>query len=102
MIHTADARGHHRLVSRSLYAQQIRDVIARSSRVGTMEWREGFVPNEVVAVWLRACDSWSCRIETSTRASGVSVPALGVPIVATKVGSLAEYIDGTPHHHPNE
>lgn len=76
------------------YAQQIRQAIARSPRAASMEWREGFVPNEVVAVWLKACDVVVMPYRNIYQ-SGVVFLCLrfGIPIVATDVGSLAEYID---------
>jgi glycosyltransferase involved in cell wall biosynthesis len=75
------------------YALQLRDALAQSPRSGTMEWREGFVPNEDVAVWLRACDVVVLPYR-SIYQSGVVFLCLrfGVPMVATDVGSLTEYI----------
>ena len=76
------------------YAQQIRNAIACSPRAATMEWREGFVPNEAVAVWLRACDVVVMPYRNIYQ-SGVVFLCLrfGVPVVGTNVGSLAEFID---------
>jgi len=76
------------------YAQQIRNAIACSPRAATMEWREGFVPNETVAVWLRACDVVVMPYRNIYQ-SGVVFLCLrfGVPVVGTNVGSLAEFID---------
>lgn len=76
------------------YAQQIRRAIASSPRAAAIEWREGFVPNEIVAVWLKACDVIILPYR-SIYQSGVVFLCLrfGLPIVATNVGSLAEYID---------
>ena len=76
------------------YAQQIRDAIARSPRAATMEWREGFMINETVAVWFKACDVVVMPYRNIYQ-SGVVFLCLrfGVPIVATNVGSLTEYID---------
>jgi glycosyltransferase involved in cell wall biosynthesis len=76
------------------YTRQIRQVIAQSPRAATIEWREGFVPNEIVAVWLKACDVVVMPYRNIYQ-SGVVFLCLrfGVPIVATNVGSLAEYID---------
>lgn len=77
-----------------VYARKIRFAIAHSARAGTIEWREGFVPNEVVAMWLKACDVVVMPYRNIYQ-SGVVFLCLrfGVPIVATNVGSLAEYID---------
>ena len=76
------------------YAQIVRVTMIRSRRTSTMEWREGFVPNEVVAVWLKACDAVVMPYRNIYQ-SGVVFLCLrfGVPIVATNVGSLSEYID---------
>jgi glycosyltransferase involved in cell wall biosynthesis len=76
------------------YAEQVRGAIARSPRKTTMEWREGFVPNEAVAVWLKACDVVVMPYRNIYQ-SGVVFLCLrfGMPIVATDVGSLAEYVD---------
>jgi len=76
------------------YARTIRSAIASSRRSATLEWREGFVPNEEVAIWLRACDAVVMPYRNIYQ-SGVVFLCLrfGVPIVATRVGSLPEYID---------
>jgi glycosyltransferase involved in cell wall biosynthesis len=60
-----------------------------------MEWREGFMINEEVAVWFKACDVVVMPYRNIYQ-SGVVFLCLrfGVPIVATNVGSLSEYIDG--------
>ena len=59
-----------------------------------MEWREGFVPNDEVALWLRACDVVVMPYRNIYQ-SGVVFLCLrfGVPIVATDVGSLSEYVN---------
>jgi len=76
------------------YATTIREAMARSPRAATMEWREGFVPNDEVAVWLKACNVVVMPYRNIYQ-SGVVFLCLrfGVPIVATDVGSLAEFID---------
>jgi glycosyltransferase involved in cell wall biosynthesis len=76
------------------YAEQVRSAISRSPRASTIEWREGFVPNDQVALWLRACDVVVMPYRNIYQ-SGVVFLCLrfGVPIVATDVGSLSEYID---------
>ena len=76
------------------YAEQVRSAISRSPRASTMEWREGFVPNAQVALWLRACDVVVMPYRNIYQ-SGVVFLCLrfGIPIVATDVGSLSEYID---------
>jgi glycosyltransferase involved in cell wall biosynthesis len=76
------------------YAKQVRTAMAQSPRASSMEWREGFVPNEQVAAWLKACDAVVMPYR-SIYQSGVVFLCLrfGVPIVATRVGSLPEFID---------
>jgi glycosyltransferase involved in cell wall biosynthesis len=76
------------------YAEEVRHAIARSPRTTTMQWREGFVPNEEVGVWLKACDVVVMPYRNIYQ-SGVVFLCLrfGVPIVATDVGSMAEFID---------
>lgn len=76
------------------YAGQIRAAMARSPRAASMEWREQFVPNEEVAVWLKACDAVVMPYRNIYQ-SGVVFLCLrfGVPIVATNVGSLGQYVD---------
>ncbi|MCX6953249.1 MAG: glycosyltransferase [Verrucomicrobia bacterium] len=76
------------------YAKTIRAAIARSPQSATMEWREGFVPNEDVAAWLQACDAVVMPYRNIYQ-SGVVFLCLrfGMPIVATRVGSLHDYID---------
>ena len=76
------------------YADKVRKAIAGSPQCATIEWREGFVPNQDVAAWLQACDVVVMPYRHIYQ-SGVVFLCLrfGVPIVATNVGSLAEYID---------
>ncbi len=76
------------------YARTIRAAIARSPRSVTLEWREGFVPNDEVALWLRACEAVVMPYRNIYQ-SGVIFLCLrfGVPIIATRVGSLPQYID---------
>jgi len=76
------------------YAAQVRNAITRSPRASSLEWREGFVPNEQVATWLKACDAVVMPYRNIYQ-SGVVFLCLrfGVPIVATRVGSLPEFID---------
>jgi len=76
------------------YAGQIRTAMARSPRAASMEWREQFAPNEEVALWLTACDAVVMPYRNIYQ-SGVVFLCLrfGVPIVATRVGSLPEFID---------
>ena len=76
------------------YAEQVRAAMTRSTRAASMEWREEFVPNEQIEVWLKACDAVVMPYRNIYQ-SGVVFLCLrfGVPIVATRVGSLAEYID---------
>jgi glycosyltransferase involved in cell wall biosynthesis len=76
------------------YAERVCSVIRVSSRASSMQWREGFVPNDEVALWLRACDVVVMPYRNIYQ-SGVVFLCLrfGVPIVATDVGSLSEYVD---------
>jgi glycosyltransferase involved in cell wall biosynthesis len=75
------------------YTRKIREAMARSSRAASIEWREGFVPNEDVALWLKACDAVVMPYRNIYQ-SGVVFLCLrfGVPIIATRVGSLPEFI----------
>lgn len=75
------------------HAAHIRAILAGSTRPATVTWHDGFVPNERVAVWLRACDVVVMPYRHIYQ-SGVIFLCLrfGVPIVATNVGALAEYI----------
>lgn len=77
------------------YRKRIRESLGNSFMSASMEWREGFVPNESVATWFRACDVVVLPYRHIYQ-SGVVFLCLrfGIPIVATNVGSLAEYIDG--------
>jgi glycosyltransferase involved in cell wall biosynthesis len=76
------------------YADEVRQSITRSPRKTSIEWREGFVENEDVAVWLKAADVVVMPYRHIYQ-SGVVFLCLrfGVPIVATNVGSLSDYID---------
>lgn len=76
------------------YAKKIRAALAASARRDTIEWREGFVPNEDVAALLQACDAVVMPYRNIYQ-SGVVFLCLrfGMPIVATQVGSLRDYID---------
>jgi glycosyltransferase involved in cell wall biosynthesis len=76
------------------YAQTIRAAIKDSRRAPTLEWREGYVPNDEVAIWLRACDAVVMPYRNIYQ-SGVVFLCLrfGIPIIATRVGSLPDTID---------
>jgi glycosyltransferase involved in cell wall biosynthesis len=78
----------------SEYAGKIRQAIAQSPRAASMRWQEGFVPNDVVAVWLRACDVVVLPYRHIYQ-SGVIFLCLrlGIPIVCTNVGSMSDYVD---------
>lgn len=78
------------------YTDLVRAAMQRSPRVASMAWREGFVPNEEVALWLQACDVVVMPYRNIYQ-SGVVFLCLrfGMPIVATDVGSLSEYIDAS-------
>jgi glycosyltransferase involved in cell wall biosynthesis len=76
------------------YAQRVHSAIASSPRKESIQWREGFVANDLVAVWLRACNVVVMPYRNIYQ-SGVVFLCLrfGVPVVATDVGSLSEFID---------
>jgi glycosyltransferase involved in cell wall biosynthesis len=76
------------------YAHLVHSAIAKSPRKASIQWREGFVANGLVAVWLRACNVVVMPYRNIYQ-SGVVFLCLrfGVPIVATDVGSLSEFID---------
>lgn len=76
------------------YASKVRTAMAASPRADSMEWREGFVPNAEAALLLKACDVVVMPYRNIYQ-SGVVFLCLrfGMPIVATNVGSLADYID---------
>jgi glycosyltransferase involved in cell wall biosynthesis len=78
------------------YAERINGVIAHSPARARIHWHKGFVPNEEVALWLRACEGVVMPYRHIYQ-SGVVFLCLrhGVPIVATDVGSLRDYIDET-------
>jgi glycosyltransferase involved in cell wall biosynthesis len=78
------------------YAERINRAIVESPARARIHWHEGFVPNEEVALWLRACDGVVMPYRHIYQ-SGVVFLCLrhGVPIVATDVGSLRDYIDET-------
>ena len=78
------------------YTSVIRTAITRSARSKAIEWREGFMANALVAAWFKACDVVVMPYRNIYQ-SGVVFLCLrfGIPIVATNVGSLAEYIDET-------
>lgn len=77
-----------------VYAREIRDAIARMPVNETIELHEAFVPNDELAIWMRACDVVVLPYRNIYQ-SGVVFLCLrfGVPMVATNVGSLAEYIN---------
>jgi len=76
------------------HARVIRQAMADSPRSATMEWRERFVPNDEVAVWLRACDVVVMPYRNIYQSGVVFLcKRFGVPIVATNVGSMAEFVD---------
>jgi glycosyltransferase involved in cell wall biosynthesis len=76
------------------YASVIRSILAKSPRVAEMEWREGFISNTDVALWLKACDVVVMPYRNIYQ-SGVLFLSFrfGVPIVATDVGALSEFVD---------
>jgi len=78
------------------YAASVRATVARSARPATVEWRSGFVANDQVAIWLKACDLVVMPYRHIYQ-SGVVFLCLrfGVPIVATNVGSLADYVESS-------
>ncbi len=76
------------------YAAELQRARAAAAAPESIDWREGFVPNDAVALWLTACDVVVMPYRNIYQ-SGVVFLCLqfGVPIVATRVGSLAEYVD---------
>lgn len=76
------------------YAQEVRQAFASFPESRPAEWRDRFVPNEEAALWLQAADVVVMPYRHIYQ-SGVVFLCLrfGVPIVATDVGSLADYID---------
>ncbi len=74
-----------------------RDLRARFTVIpgqARVHWREGFVPNAEIALLLRAADTVVLPYRHISQ-SGVIFLCLrfGVPIVATRVGSMADFID---------
>jgi len=78
----------------SIYARKVREDIARSKGSASIHWREGFVANDLVGAWLAASDVVVMPYR-SIYQSGVVLLCLqfGIPIVATNVGSLPDFID---------
>jgi glycosyltransferase involved in cell wall biosynthesis len=88
------------------YAGRIRQLIASSPRRTVIEWREGFVAREAVEVWFKAADVVVLP-HRAVEQSGVTFLCLrfGVPIVASDVGSMAEFVGEptgvlAPSNHP--
>jgi glycosyltransferase involved in cell wall biosynthesis len=75
-------------------AQNLRARFTASPGPARVHWREGFVPNAEVALLLRAADAVVLPYRHISQ-SGVIFLCLrfGVPIVATRVGSMADFID---------
>jgi glycosyltransferase involved in cell wall biosynthesis len=75
------------------YAAQLRESINTSNKTVLIEWREGFVPNATVATLLAATDVVVLPYRNIYQ-SGVVFLCLrhGVPLIATDVGSMPEYI----------
>ncbi len=75
------------------FAQTVREAVARCGPSAAIQWREGFLPNDEVALWLAACDVVVMPYRHIYQSGVVFLCLnLGVPIVATPVGSLAEYL----------
>jgi glycosyltransferase involved in cell wall biosynthesis len=75
------------------YGRQLRDLIGASTRNSTIHWREGFVPNDTVAVLLAAADVVALPYRNIYQ-SGVVFLCMnhGIPVVATDVGSMSEFV----------
>jgi glycosyltransferase involved in cell wall biosynthesis len=75
-------------------ARDLRARFTASPGPARVHWREGFVPNAEVALLLRAADVVVLPYRHISQ-SGVIFLCLrfGVPIVATRVGSMADFID---------
>jgi glycosyltransferase involved in cell wall biosynthesis len=76
------------------YAARLRSAIEGSDRREQIQWRESYVTNEEMGLWLTACDVVVLPYRHIYQ-SGVIFVCLrfGVPVVATDVGSMAEFID---------
>ncbi|MFT3781739.1 MAG: glycosyltransferase family 4 protein [Nibricoccus sp.] len=75
------------------YGRLLRELIDASARRTTIHWREGFVPNDTVALLLAAADVVALPYRNIYQ-SGVVFLCMnhGIPAVATDVGSMAEFI----------
>ncbi len=75
------------------YAERIAGAIEASPRRGDMVWHRGFAANETLSLWLRAAD---CVVLPYRQIYQSGVIFLckrhGLPIVATDVGSLRDFI----------
>lgn len=99
-----EAWGHFRNPDTRLYivgscrdadhGARLGQAIDRSPRAASIEWRQAFVSNDEAALWLRACDVGVLPYRQISQ-SGVIFLFLrhGLPIVATSVGSFAEFVD---------
>jgi glycosyltransferase involved in cell wall biosynthesis len=75
-------------------ARELRARFAALPSPDRVHWREGFVPNAEVSLLLRAADAVVLPYRHISQ-SGVIFLCLraGVPVVATRVGSMADFID---------
>lgn len=75
-------------------ARDLRARFAATPGADRVIWREGFVPNAEVSLLLRATDAVVLPYRHIYQ-SGVIFLCLrfGVPVIATRVGSMAEFID---------
>jgi glycosyltransferase involved in cell wall biosynthesis len=75
------------------YAALVRESLSRTALNRPVVWHDRFLSNEETALWLTACDVVVMPYRYIYQ-SGVVFLCLrfGVPIVATPVGSLAEYL----------
>jgi glycosyltransferase involved in cell wall biosynthesis len=75
------------------YASRIREGIAALGADSGITWREGFIPNEDLGMLLTACDVAVLPYRHIYQ-SGVVFLCMrfGVPIIASQVGSMPEYV----------
>lgn len=75
------------------YAARVRESLSRTAPNRPVIWHDRFLSNDEVGLWLSACDVVVMPYRHIYQ-SGVVFLCLrfGVPVVATPVGSLAEYL----------
>ncbi|HEY3755763.1 MAG TPA: glycosyltransferase family 4 protein [Opitutaceae bacterium] len=74
------------------YGSQVRAAILSSAR--PIRWEEGHVPNERAALWLTAADALVLPYRHIYQSGLVFLSQrFGLPVIATDVGSMREYVD---------